>query len=283
MSTLLLTVIVLINITSGGLPIVNMHITLHRPTYLINITLPTLFIDKMIYVRDGCTGTLLPYSIINNSYIQILNIVNCSTIQISYVAMPNITNMSLGVTIYARSLYNRTIITWSKNIIIIPTERELYLIRFLSQREAELENGHRYYIKYIVLLPLSRPIENIHQISKTSSKKKETNNTIIYIALIITLLAVDVILWPLLKKKRSSKERIEEIKEIEDLSEIEKKIINILRQRGGTVLQSELYRILGIPRTTLWRAVKRLEERGIVKIEKINRLNRIVLVEDLEK
>ncbi len=48
-------------------------------------------------------------------------------------------------------------------------------------------------------------------------------------------------------------------------------------------MQSELYKILGVPRTTLWRAVKRLESLGYVKIIKVNRLNKIVLLKEPQK
>ncbi len=47
-------------------------------------------------------------------------------------------------------------------------------------------------------------------------------------------------------------------------------------------MQSELCKILGAPRTTVWRAVRRLEKFGYVKIEKVNRLNKIVLVRDFQ-
>lgn len=284
MTTLLLTIMVLINITSGGLPIVNMYITLHEPAYLINITLPTSPIDKMIYVRDQCNGNTLPYTMLNSDYIQILNVGNCSKIEISYIAMPNITNTSIGLTINVKSTYNNTILTWSKNIVIIPTENEIYYMKFISQQTAQLEKGHKYYIRYLILLPLSESTKNI-QAKKSSGNSEE--KSALYIILIILLATIDVVLWPLFIKtrriRRKTKEKSEEISISEELSEVEKRIVEIIKERGGSVLQSELYKILGIPRTTLWRAVKRLEEKGIVRIEKVNRLNKIVLVKDLEK
>ncbi len=48
-------------------------------------------------------------------------------------------------------------------------------------------------------------------------------------------------------------------------------------------MQSELYRMLGVPRTTLWRAVRRLESLGYVRIVKVNRLNKIVLLKEPQR
>ncbi len=66
-----------------------------------------------------------------------------------------------------------------------------------------------------------------------------------------------------------------------ELREIDREIIRVLKERGGALLQRELYNILNVPKTTLWRAVRRLEKLGFVKIEKLGRLNRIVLLRDL--
>ncbi len=285
MSTLLLTIMVLINITSGGLPIVNMYITLQKPTYLINITLPTPPIDKMIYVKEQCTNSILPYTMLNSDYIQILDTDNCSKIYISYIAMPNITNTSIGVTINVRPTYSSTILTWSRNIVVIPTENDIYYMKFINQRTAQLERGHKYYIKYLILLPLLENTENVQKVKNEISSRNNEERNLLYLIIIIVLVAIDVVLWPLFIRIRRVKRRTEDETThtlSEELSEVEKKIIEILKDRGGSVLQSELYKILGIPRTTLWRAVRRLEEKGLVRIEKVNRLNKIVLVRDLE-
>ncbi|QOJ79223.1 winged helix-turn-helix transcriptional regulator [Infirmifilum lucidum] len=54
----------------------------------------------------------------------------------------------------------------------------------------------------------------------------------------------------------------------ERLSEVDVQILNILKQSGGGLFQSELASLLGLPITTVWRHVKKLESRGLVVVEK---------------
>jgi uncharacterized membrane protein len=46
---------------------------------------------------------------------------------------------------------------------------------------------------------------------------------------------------------------------------IKETIINILKKRDG-IYQSELIEILNLPKTTVWRHLKRLERMGKIKI-----------------
>ena len=59
------------------------------------------------------------------------------------------------------------------------------------------------------------------------------------------------------------------------LTEEEKAILSFLKSRGGWAYQSEIREFLGLPTTTVWRRVKRLEELGLVSIEKTPRGNKV--------
>ncbi len=50
----------------------------------------------------------------------------------------------------------------------------------------------------------------------------------------------------------------------QDLREDDKEIVNFLSANGGQAYESELRKKFLQPRTTMWRAVKRLERQGIV-------------------
>nr|KJR74320.1 MAG: membrane-associated transcriptional regulator [Thermoproteus sp. AZ2] len=52
-----------------------------------------------------------------------------------------------------------------------------------------------------------------------------------------------------------------------ELNETDKAILTYLKRHGGAY-EAEIARDLGIPRTTVFKAVRRLEERGLVKVEK---------------
>jgi len=63
---------------------------------------------------------------------------------------------------------------------------------------------------------------------------------------------------------------------------IDKEIINFISANGGRAYESELRKKFLQPRTTMWRAVKRLERHGIVEIEKKDLQNIVKLKSKLE-
>ena len=67
-----------------------------------------------------------------------------------------------------------------------------------------------------------------------------------------------------------------------DLREDDKEIINFLSANGGQAYESELRKKFLQPRTTMWRAVKRLERQGIIEIEKKDLQNVVKLKNKLE-
>ena len=62
-----------------------------------------------------------------------------------------------------------------------------------------------------------------------------------------------------------------------DLREDDKEIIAFISEKGGQVYESELRKKFLMPRTTMWRAVKRLEREDVVEIEKVDQQNLIKL------
>ncbi len=73
----------------------------------------------------------------------------------------------------------------------------------------------------------------------------------------------------------SEKETIYKLKP--DLRQDDKEIIAFISEKGGQVYESELRKKFLMPRTTMWRAVKRLEREDIVEIEKVDQQNLIKL------
>ena len=67
-----------------------------------------------------------------------------------------------------------------------------------------------------------------------------------------------------------------------DLREDDKEIVNFLSANGGHAYESELRKKFLQPRTTMWRAVKRLERQGIIEIEKKDLQNIVKLKSHLE-
>ncbi|MBI1661925.1 MAG: MarR family transcriptional regulator [Nitrosopumilus sp.] len=67
-----------------------------------------------------------------------------------------------------------------------------------------------------------------------------------------------------------------------DMREDDKEIVKFISENGGEVFESDLRKKFLQPRTTMWRAVKRLERLGVVEIYKKDLLNMVKLRNDLE-
>jgi uncharacterized membrane protein len=67
-----------------------------------------------------------------------------------------------------------------------------------------------------------------------------------------------------------------------EMREDDKEIIKFISNNGGQALESELRKKFLQPRTTMWRAVKRLERQGVIEISKKDLQNLIKLKKDLE-
>ena len=59
--------------------------------------------------------------------------------------------------------------------------------------------------------------------------------------------------------------------------------MRFISNSGGEVLESELRKKFLQPRTTMWRAVKRLERNGIIEIEKKDLQNLVKLRKNIEE
>jgi uncharacterized membrane protein len=70
---------------------------------------------------------------------------------------------------------------------------------------------------------------------------------------------------------------------IPDMREDDKKIIQFISENGGQAFESELRKKFVQPRTTMWRAVKRLERMGVIEINKKDMQNLVILKKDLEE
>jgi len=68
-----------------------------------------------------------------------------------------------------------------------------------------------------------------------------------------------------------------------DMREDDKEIIKFISANGGEALESDLRKKFLQPRTTMWRAVKRLERQGVIEISKKDLQNLVKLKKDLEE
>lgn len=57
------------------------------------------------------------------------------------------------------------------------------------------------------------------------------------------------------------------------------RILDFLRRSGGSATEAEIRRALVIPKTTCWRAIKRLEREGLVRVERRDKENIVHIIE----
>lgn len=92
------------------------------------------------------------------------------------------------------------------------------------------------------------------------------------IGILITIVAIYLI-WKYPIKKVRSRGKLKE------LTEEEEEILKYIREKGGKILEAELReKFPSIPRTTLWRMVRRLESKGVIRVRKVGLQNVIELV-----
>ena len=68
-----------------------------------------------------------------------------------------------------------------------------------------------------------------------------------------------------------------------DLREDDKELVKFIFNNNGQALESELRKKFLQPRTTMWRAVKRLEREGVIEIEKKDLQNLVKLCKTMEE
>ncbi|CAB50170.1 helix-turn-helix transcriptional regulator [Pyrococcus abyssi] len=63
---------------------------------------------------------------------------------------------------------------------------------------------------------------------------------------------------------------LDDLVERYDLNKEEQDVLAYIAEHGGRVRQADIRNDLGIPRTTTWRILKRLEKMNLIKLEKVN-------------
>ena len=144
---------------------------------------------------------------------------------------------------------------------------------------------------YFSTLASTKPVQAV------SEEDTNDNSLVIYV---VAIIATGIAAVVAIKKSKSSKviepsvvieKEKPELQRLDsetifqakpDLREDDKEIINFLSANGGQAYESELRKKFLQPRTTMWRAVKRLERYGIIEIEKKDLQNIVKLKSKLE-
>jgi len=98
------------------------------------------------------------------------------------------------------------------------------------------------------------------------------------LALSLAIAALVIAFAAFILRKKSGRPTLVEA----GLSKIDLEILRLLRESGGSMMQGDLQAVLRLPKTTLWRHVRKLEKLGYIEIIKEGPFNRLTLVRDLE-
>jgi len=98
------------------------------------------------------------------------------------------------------------------------------------------------------------------------------SNFLPYVIVALVVVVAGALAYKVARRKRGSPPLAEY------LDEVDKEILERIKEHGGEVVQSVLYRELQIPKATLWRHVRRLERLGYVAVERMGRDNKVRLL-----
>jgi uncharacterized membrane protein len=257
--------IVYIYIDSDGVVHVNLSYRLSQG--LNDVELPTQPIITSIYVEVDGRELPIAYNYTTNSVVIISEAE--ATCIVSFIANATINENRLALNLSGKYMYrlilspNIILLTLPSNITDIGAIGDLYYIDFDEGKDVQL--------LYIVKPRISET---------TTPSKPPTANVSLPLQIVIAALGVGIAGVSAFFLLKVIKRRSEEESEV--LSELDIAILKNVEKRGGAALQSELQRDLpSVPRTTLWRHVRKLEKLGYVRIEKVGQQNKVVLVKKL--
>jgi len=236
--------VISIEIDSDGVVKVNLNATIS--TGLNRMPLPVEPVPETILVRlDGSTITPI-YS----NMTLVIPSESSGLASISYVANVSIVggraSFKIGpARVYLKAVKGVVLLTLPKNIIEAHVSDDTLIIVFDAPEE----------ISYTLAK------------SKVTEAPAPAEYSYWIIGGIIIVAVIAIIIY-LIRHRR-----------IHGLDPLDREILEYLRRRGGRVLQTEIMNDLKVPKTTLWRHIKRLEEYGYIEVERVGRVNVIKLKE----
>lgn len=257
------------------------------PDYEENLFGPS--IDNFVAVGEN--GYLLTSKIIDDK--ATIDTFGSSSITIDYDTHDLISKEGRVWTFSLNSTTDYTLLMPENSVIVgmsaLPTNMEL----IDEQTKLELTSGPSE-INYIFGTPTIEPDNSF-----VGNESSFDYVTPLIIGISIAIVTASIFL--ILKKKQSktfptinsvvvnqtTQEKILDTETIfnlrPEMRDDDKEIIKFISENGGQVFESDLRKKFLQPRTTMWRAVKRLERQGVVEITKKDLQNMVKLKKELEE
>lgn len=240
-------------------------------------------IDNLVVVGDN--EFLLDTDIIHDSVL--IQTFGSSIISIEYDIHDLVSKQGKLWTFSLDSPSNFTLLLPQNSAIVGMTNLPINMEIINDQNKLTLPSG-KTEIDYLFSNTISNPIQD------TETETNYFSYAIIGGVIVIILIGVVIIirtkqknLKPVNHNSIIEKNNILDIETIfklkPDLREDDKELVTFIFNNGGKALESELRKKFLQPRTTMWRAVKRLEREGVIEIEKKDLQNLVKLRKNMEE
>lgn len=184
-------------------------------------------------------------------------------------------NGSVSVDYYTYSIISKNNISWFVNFttpysttVQLPHGAELVYLNGVPS-SVQAVNG----TLYISLMPGKWDIGYIlplpPKVTQTLPPSEFPLMISIYMSVAAVVIVVMFLYWYAKRKK----------KELPIDRSIDAQILEFIKKKGGAAKESEIREALILPKTSAWRAIKRLERQGLVRVEKKGKENLVILVE----
>ncbi len=241
------------------------------------------------FVAVGDAGFLLSTEIAEDK--AIIDTFGSSSIIIDYDVQDLISKEGRVWTFSFNSLSDYTLLMPKNSVIVgmsgLPNNMEV----IDGQTKLNLTPGLSK-IDYIFTVPINQTTSNEFRFNYINTSIISGSIIAAVIGLVLLLKRKQSKSLAAIIKVDSTSEKPIEIKSIDtktifnfghEIREDDKEIVKFILDSGGQVFESELRKKFLQPRTTMWRAVKRLERLGIIEIDKKDLQNLVKLKKDMEE
>ena len=245
-------------------------------------------IDNLVVIGDS--GFLLDVDVIDDT--ALIQTFGSSVITIEYDIHDLVSKQGRLWTFSLDSPSDFTLLLPKNSAIVGMTNLPLNMEIINEQNQLTLSSGSTEIDYFFSINTISSTTEEI-------VNEEDNSSNIIIVGIIggiivITLISVIIIA----KNKQKNVKAIDEVVTIPknnildletifklkpDLREDDKELIKFIFDNNGEALESELRKNFLQPRTTMWRAVKRLEREGVIEIEKKDLQNLVKLRKSMEE
>jgi uncharacterized membrane protein len=234
-------------------------------------------IDNFVVINEN--GFLLNHEIIGNSVL--IETFDSSIIFVEYDIHDLVSKQSRVWTFFLNSPSDFTLLFPKNSAIIGMTNLPIDMQLINDQNQLTLSSGETE-INYLFSTPIiTTPVEPIDSSSESNYLIYGIVGGIVASAIIATIIRVKQRTTKLTQKQQITPVEPIDTEEIfklkPDIREDDKELVRFISNNGGQALESELRKKFLQPRTTMWRAVKRLERNGIIEIEKKDLQNLVKL------